>query len=481
MKEIVRYALDLISGEKADYGDVRFRRTDYQSVMTQNDVLKDFDDFGESGIGIRVLIGGRWGFAATPSLDRASVAQAVRKAVAIAKAASVSVQDPIMLTANSGRTAVFRTKSSRDPFSVPVSEKAETFFAVYEEMRRFKEIKKVTGAMRFKKMHQIMMSTEGADLENEILTSSASYTATAVGNGDFQTRTFAEYPKTTGYEWIESLPLVEKAGKIAEEAVMKLKAKKGPHGKKDLILLPSHLALTIHESVGHPTELDRVLGWEANFAGTSFATPEKRGVFRYGSPIVNLVADNTLEGGLATWGWDDDGIPGERWHIIQDGILVNYGTTRETAHYIGDESSRGCNRADSFASQPINRIPNLSLMAGKESLSLDELIADTEDGILIDGMGSFSIDQRRYNFQFGGDMFHEIKNGKVTGPLKDVIYQAITPEFWNACDAVCDERFWEPYGVLNCGKGEPSQTQQMTHGSAPARFRNIDVGGALNG
>ncbi len=481
MKELALYALDLIKAAGADYGDVRYRSTDKQFIMTQNDVLKQVDDYGERGIGIRVLLGGRWGFAATPVLTKQAAAETVDKAVRIAKAAAVSVQEPIKLTELEKRTDTFNSVIEKDPFLVPVKEKAELLFEVYKAMSSMKEIKKVTGMMRFKKMHQIMVSTEGADLENTIYTSSATYTATAVDKGEFQTRTFAEYPKTKGYEWIEAQGLVENAERIGQEAVMKLKAEKPAPGKKDLILMPSHLALTIHESVGHPTELDRVLGWEANFAGTSFATTEKRGNFKYGSDIVNIVADNTLDGGLATWGWDDDGVPGQRWHIIKDGILVNYGTTRETAHYIGDTASFGCNRADSFASQPINRIPNLGLAAGKEKLSLEELIADTKDGILIDGMGSFSIDQRRYNFQFGGDLFHEIKDGKITRPLKDVIYQAITPQFWNACDAICDQRYWEGYGVLNCGKGEPGQVQQMTHGSAPARFRNIDVGGAFNG
>ncbi len=249
----------------------------------------------------------------------------------------------------------------------------------------------------------------------------------------------------------------------------------------DLVLLPSHLVLTIHESVGHPTELDRVLGWEANMAGTSFATTDKLGNFRYGSPLVNLKADNTLPGGLATWGWDDDGVPSKAWHIVKDGILVNYGTTRDVAHYIGAEESMGCNRADSYSSQPINRIPNLSLMPGKEPTTLEDIISDTEEGILIDGRGSFSIDQRRYNFQFGGDFFQKIENGKITGPLRDVTYQAITPQFWGSMDKIADQRFWEPWGITNCGKGEPMQSMQMSHGSAPARFRNIEVGGALNG
>lgn len=481
MKDFAKYALEVVSAEKVDYADVRLRTTKEERITTFNDVLRGLVNTDETGIGIRVLVNGRWGFAATPYLTKDEIEKTVKKAVSIAKAAAIVSQKPIILTKDKPAVGKFKTKIEKDPFSVPLPEKLALLTEIYEKAGKVKNIKKVMGMMYFKKMHQYFLSTEGADIENEIYLSAASYEATAVAKGDFQSRMYQEFPRSAGYEWIEKQDLVSHAERIAEDANKKIVAKKGPVGKKDLILMPSHIALTIHESVGHPTELDRVLGWEANFAGISFATTEKRGRFQYASPIVNFVADNTLEGGLATWGYDDDGVPGKRWHIIKDGVLVNYGSTRDTAHYIGDSESFGCNRADSFASQPINRIPNLSLMPGEKKLSLNDLIADTEDGILIDGRGSFSIDQRRYNFQFGGDMFYEIKNGKIVGELRDVIYQAITPQFWNSCDAICDETEWKMYGILNCGKGEPGQVAQMTHGASPARFRNIDVGGAFNG
>ncbi len=481
MKNLVTFALDAARSLGADYADVRFRSTKIENIYTFNDVLKNLSSSDEVGIGIRVMVKGRWGFAATPYLTNEKITETVKKAIEIAKSTAVISQNPMKQTPDKAQTGIFRSNVKKDPFTVPLDQKLNLLFTIAERARKQKEVKRVDGNLYFKKMHQYFMSTEGADLENEVNLTSGTYTVTAVGNNTFQTRMMQEYPKSHGYEWIEAQPFVENAEKIAEDAVRKLYAKQGPIGKRDLVLLPSHLVLTIHESVGHPTELDRVLGWEANYAGTSFATPEKRGKLQYASPIVNFVADNTLEGGLATWGWDDDGIPGKKWHIIKDGILANYGTTRETAHIIGDTESMGCNRADSYASQPINRIPNLSLMAGKNNMTLDEMIADVKDGVLIEGRGSFSIDQNRNNFQFGGDMFHEIKNGKITEPLRDVIYQAITTDFWNSCDAVCDQRFWEPYGVLNCGKGEPGQVAQMTHGSAPARFRNISLGGAFNG
>jgi len=230
--------------------------------------------------------------------------------------------------------------------------------------------------------------------------------------------------------------------------------------------------------VGHATELDRVLGWEADYAGVSFATPEKLNNYHYGSEVINFVGDNTLEGGLATLGFDDDGVPGQKWYIIKDGILKEYGSTRDTALEIGLNASRGCNRATYYFNQPINRIPNLYLLPGKKPLTPGELIADTEDGVYIQGRGSYSIDHHRINFQFGGDFFWEIKNGKLIRPLKKVIYKSCNPEFWNSCDAICDERFWRPFGVVNCGKGQPPQTGRMTHGSSTARFRNIRVGGS---
>ncbi|MDD4277778.1 MAG: TldD/PmbA family protein, partial [Candidatus Cloacimonetes bacterium] len=303
--------------------------------------------------------------------------------------------------------------------------------------------------------------------------------ATAIHDGDSQSRTFDEGGRAVGWEWIQSLNLIEKAKQIAQEALIKVKAESlGLETRRTLILDPNHLGLTMHESVGHPTELDRVLGWEADYAGVSFATPEKLKNFRYGSEIVNFVGDNTLPEGLATHGFDDDGVPGQKWHIIKDGILNEYGSTRDTAMEIDLGYSRGCNRATYYYDQPINRIPNLYLLPGTKPLTPAELIADTEDGVYIQGRGSFSIDQHRVNFQFGGDYFWEIKNGKLIRPLKKILYKSSNPEFWNSCDAICDERFWSPFGVVNCGKGQPSQSARMTHGSAPARFRNIRVGGS---
>jgi TldD protein len=375
--------------------------------------------------------------------------------------------------------ATYRTPFKIDPFNIPLKEKAELFMEINRRMLNYKEIKKAVTFFNAQKDEKLYASTLGTRLDINTLYINPMVTAYAMTDTDTQSRTFDEGGRNTGWEWMEDLNLLEKSKYIAEEAIMKVHADEiGEEKRRSLILDPNHLGLTMHESVGHPTELDRVLGWEADFAGISFATPEKLGNYQYGSKIVNFVGDNTLEGGLATAGFDDDGVPGQKWHIIKDGILKEYGTTRETAPIIGLDYSRGCNRATHYYDQPINRIPNLYLLPGKEELSPAQLINDTEDGVYIQGRGSFSIDQHRVNFQFGGDFFWEIKDGKLIRPLKKVLYRSNNPEFWNACDAICDKRFWQPFGVVNCGKGQPGQRGRMTHGAAPARFRNIRVGGS---
>jgi len=346
-------------------------------------------------------------------------------------------------------------------------------------MLAYEGIKKTLFIMIMHKDEKLFASTLGTRLDLTTQFINPMITAVAVTESDSQSRTFDEGGRAIGWEWILELDLIDKAKQIAEEALIKVKADTlGAEERRSLVLDPNHLGLTMHESVGHATELDRVLGWEADYAGVSFATPEKLNNYHYGSEVINFVGDNTLEGGLATLGFDDDGVPGQKWYIIKDGILKEYGSTRDTALEIGLNASRGCNRATYYFNQPINRIPNLYLLPGTKPLTPGELIADTEDGVYIQGRGSYSIDHHRINFQFGGDFFWEIKNGKLIRPLKKVIYKSCNPEFWNSCDAICDERFWRPFGVVNCGKGQPPQTGRMTHGSSTARFRNIRVGGS---
>jgi TldD protein len=345
-------------------------------------------------------------------------------------------------------------------------------------LRRNKKIRVAHSSMRFIREHQWHMTTEGSRIEQVLLSSGASCSATAVANGDVQTRA---YPCTHGgqtlaggWEIIEAMNMPDHAGRVREEAVALLSAPVCPAGVKDLIISGNQLALQIHESVGHASELDRVLGYEESYAGSSFATIEKLGKFRYGSPIVNLVADATLPGGLATAGYDDDAVKAQRWHIVKDGILTGYMTNREFAGRIGRERSWGSCRAAGFSNIPITRICNLSLMPG--TAKYDELVEGMKNGIIMENNRSWSIDQRRLNFQFGCEVGWLVKNGKKTTMVRNPTYQGITPDFWGSCDAIADAESWRLWGVTNCGKGQPMQSAMMSHGSSPARFRKVLVG-----
>lgn len=464
----------------AEYADIRIQKTTDQVIFLRNLSLKSANTSVLNGYGIRVFKDGAWGFAHNKVFNDEAVLATVQKAFDIATlSASVNKKKKLRLAPERSYIASYKTPVKIDPFEVPLSEKVELMMEVNRTMLAFEGIKQAVFYLIAHKDEKLFASTLGTRLDITYQFIDPMITATAVHEGDSQSRTFDEGGRAVGWEWIQSLNLIDKARQVAEEALIKVKAESlGPETRRTLILDPNHLGLTMHESVGHPTELDRVLGWEADYAGVSFATPEKLKNFRYGSEIVNFVGDNTLAEGLATMGFDDDGVPGQKWHIIKDGILNEYGSTRDTAMEIDLGYSRGCNRATYYYDQPINRIPNLYLLPGTKPLTPAELIADTEDGVYIQGRGSFSIDQHRVNFQFGGDFFWEIKNGKLIRPLKKILYKSCNPEFWNSCDAICDQRFWRPFGVVNCGKGQPSQTARMTHGSAPARFRNIRVGGS---
>lgn len=473
-------AIDMAHQLGADYADIRIQKTSSESIYLQNLSFKQTAKDVLFGYGIRILKNGAWGFAHSNIFSEEAVKKTVNKAFEIAKLSGMIKNGSGLKLANEkSYIATYRTPYQIDPFEVPLKEKAELFLEVSRRLLNYQEIKKSVIYYNAQKDEKLFASTLGTRLDINTLYINPTVTAFAMTDNDTQSRSFDEGGKAIGWEWMNEIDLLDRSRLIAEEAIMKVKAQEiGEERRRTLILDPNHLGLTMHESVGHPTELDRVLGWEADFAGISFATPEKLKNYQYGSPIVNFFGDNTLEQGLATAGFDDDGVPGQKWHIIKDGILQEYGTTRDTAPIIGLDYSRGCSRATNYFDQPINRIPNLYLAAGKESLSPAQLIADTEDGVYIQGQGSFSIDQHRVNFQFGGNFFWEIKNGKLTQPLKKVLYRSNNPEFWNACDAICDQRYWRPFGVINCGKGQPGQRGRMTHGAAHARFRNIRVGGS---
>ena len=366
-----------------------------------------------------------------------------------------------------------------DPFKIPNSDKAELLLKACDTMLSVPNVVMAWGLLQFIKFHRIIANTDGSYLDLTNFFANPMLEAIAVVEQDSQDRSYQGGAKQAGFEFIEEIDLVGNATKWAEEAVMKCKADDCPVGVMDLVLDPMHLSLTMHESVGHPTELDRILGWEANMAGRSFVDPKMVGNFKYGSELVNFTANNILDGGVGSWFYDDDGVKMFSFPMVKNGILVNLGCTRETAPLIGWNKSNGCCRSDSFEHFPINRIPNLYMEPGPDdSVTPDDLIAGVEKGIYIEGMGSFSIDQMRNNFQFGGDMFWMIENGKKTKPLKKVTYQAQTPQFWGSCDGIAGKPYWKTHGVMNCGKGEPMQTMRMTHGASFTRFRNINVGGA---
>ncbi|MEN6445838.1 MAG: TldD/PmbA family protein [Candidatus Cloacimonas sp.] len=464
----------------AEYADIRIQKTFDQVIYLQNLSLKHTSNDVQQGYGIRVFKNGAWGFAHSNVFSDEAVLATVKKAYETAiLSAEVNKDKKLRLAPERSYLATYQTPVKIDPFKVPLTEKIDLLMEVNRTMLAYEGIKQARSLLIMHKDEKLFANTLGTKLDLSTQFINPMITAIAVTENDSQSRTFDEGGKAIGWEWILELDLINIAKQTAEEALIKVKADTlGEEQRRTLILDPNHLGLTMHESVGHATELDRVLGWEADYAGVSFATPEKLNNYRYASELVNFVGDNTLEGGLATLGFDDDGVPGQKWYIIKDGILKEYGSTRDTALEIGLDASRGCNRATYYFNQPINRIPNLYMLPGTKPLTPGELIADTEDGVYIQGRGSYSIDHHRINFQFGGDFFWEIKNGKLLRPLKKVIYKSYNPEFWNSCDAICDERFWRPFGVVNCGKGQPPQTARMTHGSAPARFRNIRVGGS---
>jgi len=489
VKEFLDIALNTAETKGADYADIRISRHKNQSIRTREDRIQGISNSESYGFGVRVLVDGTWGFAASHRLTKNNVANITMRALEIARANRVVQRIPIRLAEVESYEDQWSSPIKKDPFQVPVNDKIDLLLTVNEEALKVKGAKYCSSSMLFMNEEKHFASTEGSAIYQNLHRAFPSFTVTAIDSerGEFETRTVDVLPMGRGYEYVEQSNLVEQAPNMAEEAVRKLTAKSVEPGPKDLILHPSHLWLTIHESVGHPTELDRALGYEANYAGTSFLTVEKMGKLKFGSDRVNFVADKTIEGGLATCGYDDDGVKTTEWHLVKDGIFIDYQTTRDQVHWEKYQAARrsaglpevnrsyGCSYGDSWSSIPFQRMPNIHLEPGKEALTLDELIADTQDGIYIVGDASYSIDQQRYNFQFGGQAFFEIKNGKISGMLKDVAYQANTQEFWNSCDAICDERSWELGGTYYDGKGQPGQSNAVSHGCSPARFRKVNV------
>jgi len=480
----------------ASYCDVRVGRYLRQFIVTREANVQNVTNTESSGVGVRVIADGAWGFAATNQMSPEAVSEAARLATAIAKANAKSQTAPVRLAPTKGVGEVkWRTPITRNGMEVSLQEKVDLLLGV-NAAALTAGASFVNSSLFLVNEQKYFASTDGSYIDQDVHRIWAPFTVTAIdkATGKFRSREGLSAPMGLGFEYLapkkadqttspngiisygKSYDMVEDARAAAVQAREKLTAKSVKPGQYDLVLDPNHLGLTIHESVGHPLELDRVLGYEANFAGTSFATLDKREArFKYGSDIVNLVADKLQPGSLGAVGYDDEGVQTKRWPLIQDGKLVDYQATRDQAHILGKTESDGCSYADSWSTVQFQRMPNVSLLPGKAKLSLSDMIANVENGIYILGRGSFSIDQQRYNAQFGGTLFYEIKDGKITQPLEDVAYQMRTPEFWNACSAICDESDYRLFGSFFDGKGQPSQVSAVSHGSSTTRFDDINV------
>lgn len=489
MREFQDIALDTARSSGAEYADIRISRHRTQNIRTREARVQSVSNRESFGFGVRVLVKGTWGFAASHVVNKNEIAKVTKRAVSIAKANRVLQDDPVRLAPVSAYETEWKTPIKKDPFKVPLDEKVNLLLKVNEEALKIKGASFCSSFILTMNERKYFASTEGTYLDQDTYRIWPQFTVTAVARdqGEFETRTAGIYPMGSGYEYVEDQNMVTLAPVMAEEAVEKLSAKSVDPGRKDIVLDPTNLWLTIHESIGHPTELDRALGYEANYAGTSFLTVDKMGTLKLGSDIVNFAADKTIEGGLASVGYDDDGEKTKEWYLVKDGLFIDYQTTRDQVFWPEYRNARkntglpevnesyGCCYGDSWSSIPFQRMPNIHLDPGNGRLSPDELIADTKDGIFVTGRASYSIDQQRYNFQFSGQTFHEIKNGRITGMLKDVAYQANTKEFWNSCDAICDERFWVMGGSYYDGKGQPGQSNAVSHGCPPARFRKVNI------
>ncbi len=477
LESVLDAALAAAKRAGATYADARIVRRQFEQLQTREDHVVGIDSVESYGVGVRVVASGAWGFAASSRVDAAAAQQAAARAVEIARADAAMGRGRVELAPAPAVKDSWRTPMRVDPFLVPLGDKVEYLLSLWRDAKGTPGVKYGAGHLASVGEWKVFASTEGSLLEQSVTRVSASFTATAIdaASGEFESRHSEVPPMQAGWEYVTSSPLQKSARRIAEDAVRKLRSPSVTPGKRDLVVAPSNLWLTIHESVGHSTELDRALGYEANYAGTSFATPDKLGKLRYGPPHLQFFADKTTPGGLATCGYDDDGVKTQRWDLIKNGVLVDYQTTREQARWIGEKASHGTCYAQDYRSFPFQRMPNVSLAPSPKEDKLDDLLAGVDDGIYVTGEGSWSIDHQRYNFQFGGQMFYEIKGGKLGGTLRDVAYQSNSLDFWSSCDAVAGSRSWELFGAMDDGKGEPNQSNAVSHGSAPARFRKVNI------
>ena len=477
MKDLIQNILDIAKLKKVPYVDIRIVRRQNEEIEVKNGRVGALTHNEDFGFGIRILFQGAWGFACSSKVTQREMETVFGKALRIAKASSKVKGKEIMFPSASPVVDRYTTPISVDPFEVAPEKKLDLLLKADEILRRNKKVKISEAFSGSYKTEKTFASTEGSYIEQEIVECGAGISATAIEGSEIQVRSYPNSFRgnfaTRGYEWVEKLALADQAERVAEETPQLLLAKPCPSKTTTLILDSSQLALQIHESIGHPIELDRILGTEASYAGTSFLKPEMVGDFRYGSEWVNVVADATTPGGLGTFGYDDEGTKAQKVPIISNGILMNLLTSRETAHLLG-KGSNGTMRADGWNRIPLIRMTNINLEPGE--WTLDQMIADTEEGLFLTTNRSWSIDDKRINFQFGTEIGWEIKNGKLGEMVKNPTYTGITPKFWNSCDAIANRDQWQMWGTPNCGKGEPGQVAHVGHGTAPARFRNVQVG-----
>lgn len=477
MKTLLKFGVEEALSHGAVYADMRIIDRRYETLASKNcDSLSSRTNF-DRGFGIRVIADHCWGFSSSSKLNKDEIARIAKEAVDIAKS-GIKLRRPITLADSKVHNVKWATPYEIDPFNVPKSEKISFLRELDKIMLSVPGIRIAKSIMMFKKEKKYYLSSEGSNIEQEFIISGGGIRAVATSPDDVQVRSYPKGPpglfQSKGYEFFKQFDFLSNAKRVATEAVQLLEADPCPVDERDIILTNEQLAFQIHESVGHPAELDRVFGFEANWAGFTFLTPEKLDKFRFGSQEVNLVGDATSPYGMGTFAFDDEGIEAQNFHIVKDGIFTGYLSSRETAPMINQNISHGNARASSWKRIPIIRMSNINLLPGK--WDFNDLISDTENGILMDTNKSFSIDHFRMNFQFETEMGWEIKSGKIVRMLKNPLYQGITPEFWNSCDGICSEKFWEIGGTINCGKGEPEQIIEVGHGTAPARFRKVKVG-----
>lgn len=487
-RDLLMAALNAARTAGASFADVRIERQQQNFIITREQQIQNVVDTDSIGCGVRALVDGTWGFSATRRLTRDGAVAAARQAVAIARASRIARDLAVELApAPSAGETTWRSTYRIDPFTVSVEEKANLLLRANAEAMKAQNVQFVNSALFFVRIEKNYANTDGSVIAQTLIRTWPNFTATAVSSdrSDFQSRSNVVAPMGRGWEYVLDADLVGNALRWGEEANQKLTATPVDVGRYDLVLHPSNLWLTIHESIGHPTELDRAMGYEANYAGTSFVAPpdQRLGQLRYGSEIMNIVGERSQEGCLATIGFDDEGVRPDEFHIVRGGMFNDYQTTREQAQWLrwwydrqgAPTRSHGCSYADAWSSVQFQRMPNVSLQPGERDQTWEDVIAATDRGIAIIGEGSYSIDQQRYNAQFGGQLCYEIRGGRIAGMLKDVAYQMRTPDFWGAMDMIGGRRSYELGGSFFCGKGQPAQVAAVSHGAVPARFRQINV------